>query len=279
MILQMYQKVNEYIFYLIIFYLGIGVIKKETKNQVQIKPEFYGHFKKTNSIELNEEKVKENSDNKRLKKKSSKKYKTKIKEINNEYNKVKVFIKNMNEILNKYQYENINNNSGNNIYLINKDIYPLNIDKNKNLNLIDFKLNKGINNESEIEKEKEIIYFMEKNKKINKKNNNYNKENNSLFIGNNGGQIDPIDTEKKNSKYEEQEREKVKEKEKEKENNGFLYNKHISINNGSNYLMGKNIQEKKEDSILSSNSLFEKYINFMDSNIYLQNFDAQQTFY
>ena len=115
---------------------------------------------------------------------------------------------------------------------------------------------------------------------MNINNKNYNNELNAscsnklLFIENNNEQIDSSDIEKKNNKDEEKEKEKIKEK----ENNSFLYNKHISINNGNSFWMAKNnIQEKKEDSILSSLSLIEKDIIY--SNNYLQSSDANQTFY
>ena len=214
-----------------------------------------------------------------MKNQKSIKYKSKIKEIDNELNKVKLLIKNTSELLNLKNYENENyiNGSEHNLYLINKDkdIFPLNFDKNNNLAL-NSKSNRVIENEYEVEKQKEHINLMEKNKyEKNMSNNNYNYELKKSLSENSSEQFDSFNIEKKNNRKEDQEKEK--EKAKEKENNSLLYNKHISINNGSNFWVVKNnIHEKKEDSILSSLSSFEKDINFIDSSNYLQNPEFHQ---
>ena len=170
----------------------------------------------------------------------------------------------------KFDNENKINILDNISLLINKDKYTLTYDENNNLEHFEIKSN-GIKDDSTLAREYIKIKKQNKNE-INRKKSKINNDSNVCLSkklnnpANNNDQITSFDIEKKN-KEDEKENEKIKEK----ENNSFLCNNRlIFINNGNNFgTVRSNIQERKEDSILSSNSLNEKEFNFNDLNNYL----------
>ena len=246
------------------------LIKKDTKNQIQIKPEFYELYNNDtkNIIELNEDENKKISNKTRVKK-----TKSNIIRIDNEIDGINKLIKNANNILNSQKFDNENkiNILDNISLLINKDKYTLTYDENNNLEHFEIKSN-GIKDDSTLAREYIKIKKQNKNE-INRKKSKINNDSNVCIPkklynpANNNEQITSFDIEKKNNKEEGKENEKIEEK----ENNSFLCNNRlIFINNGNNFgTVRSNIQERKEDSILSSNSLNEKEFNFNDLNNYL----------
>ena len=228
------------------------LIKKDTKNQIQIKPEFYELYNNDtkNIIELNEDENKKISNKKRVKK-----TKSNIIRTDNEIDNIKNLIKNANNILNSQKFDNENkiNILDNISLLINKDKYTLTYDENNNLEHFEIKSN-GIKDDSTLAREYIKIKKQNKNE-INRKKSKINNDSNVCIPkklynpANNNEQITSF----------------------EKENNSFLCNNRlIFINNGNNFgTVRSNIQERKEDSILSSNSLNEKEFNFNDLNNYL----------
>lgn len=173
-----------------------------------------------------------------------------------------------------------NNNNNFNLFLINKDIYPLINDKNKNLGLIGVKSKHEKNNESIIIKEP--INIMEQKKLDNDMGNlHYNDEylNLSSFshrlyiVSRNDKPINLFNIELKINK------EIDNEKEKEKENDNYidLFNNNIYINNDINFGISKNnntIQNAEiKDSKESNYSLIENINNFNNLKNYLNNID------
>ena len=232
------------------------LIKKDTKNQIQIKPEFYELYNNDtkNIIELNEDENKKNSN-----KKGVKKTKSNIIRIDNEIDGINKLIKNANNILNSQKFDNENkiNILDNISLLINKDKYTLTYDENNNLEHFEIKSN-GIKDDSTLAREYIKIKKQNKNE-INRKKSKINNDSNVCLSKK---LFNPA-----NNNEEEKENEKIEKK----ENNSFLCNnRFIFINNGNNFgTVRSNIQERKEDSILSSNSLNEKEFNFNDLNNYL----------
>lgn len=125
--------INNYkIFNFII--IGIGLIKKASKNQIELLPNFNDFYfnDHKNIIELNEENKK---DNKKI---------MKLKKLNKEINHIKYLIENINELSLFYQVpNNINDdfdnniiNNGKSLTIPYKDLLQLNDDKNKNVGFI-----------------------------------------------------------------------------------------------------------------------------------------------
>lgn len=256
-------------YFIIIFLtysIGIGIIKKDSKNLIVIKPEFYEFYNNNlkNIITLNEEDNEIYADKR---KKKEKKYKINIIKIDNEIEEVKRLINIVNDLLKneKLEFEKKNKE----YRLVNKE-YPKNCDNIYSEECIKRKMNKNI----------EPTKISKNNRKHN--NNNGKDIQNSkisddfkiclptklFLIKNNKEQNNSFESEKfekSNDNIVGQEKEKVKEK----ENNYFIYNKNIYSNNDSrnNFWFEKNnIQERKDESILSSSS-FEKE-NFIDLDNY-----------
>ena len=232
----MSQKVNKYYFKLI-YFLGIGVIQKDKKNQIQIKKEFYELYEnnKNNIIELKE---KENIEDKENINNNKTQRKLKISTIDSEIEKVNLLIKKTNQKLIKFQ--NINCKDKNNKFnLTNKDIYNIyHLNKKQN----EKSGNTGI--KSKKEKKTESIMVGEQSNESKKndiglKKLNYNSDYlgqpNKLFVvSNNTEPIKLLDIERYTRKDEEKEIEKNKEKE-----NEFLWNRLFIPNNENNLLFIK----------------------------------------
>ena len=255
---------------------GIGLIKKCTKNEIQLNQDFYDLYTNNfdNIIELNEEKNNQKAYNNNN---NGKNNILRLNKIHNEINMIDILIKKTNDRL--INLQNSNNNF--NLFLINKDIYPLINDKNKNLGLIGVKSKHGINNESIIIKEP--INIMEQKKLDNDMGNlHYNDEflNSSSFsnrlyiVSRNDEPINLFNIELKIKK------EIDKEKEKETENDNFidLFNNNIYINNNDiNFGISKNNNNTQnaemKDSKESNYSLIENMNNFNTLKNYLNNTD------
>lgn len=262
------------LFYInIIIFLGIGVIQKDKKNQIQIKPEFYELYENNNNniIELKEKeniRDKENLNNNKAQRI------LKMRIIDSEIEKVNLLIKKTNQKLLKFQTIN-DEDKNNNIYLTNKDIYDIyhsNREQNEKSSIIGIKSKKEKKTESIIVNERAKSNEKKKNG-IDLKNNNCNSDylsqysfSNKLFVvSNNTDQIELLDIERKDEK---KELEKYKEKE-----NEFFWNKHIISNNENNlWLNRNNNQERKEDSFSNISSLDKDNSNSDDfNNIYFPN--------
>ena len=125
MILPMYQKVSIISYNIII---GIGYIKKDSKNQIKIEPNFYDLFPESqkNPLQLDE-------DNNKKKKNNIEKDKNKIIKLNNiknEINFIKYLIDGENKELLLYK----NNNNKNNLNKINNEKYKFTINLSINNN-------------------------------------------------------------------------------------------------------------------------------------------------
>lgn len=262
---------------------GIGLIKKCTKNEIQLNQDFYDLYTNNfdNIIELNEEKNNQKAYNNNN---NGKNNILRLNKIHNEINMIDILIKKTNDRLINLQNshkENKNNNNNFNLFLINKDIYPLINDKNKNLGLIGVKSKHGINNESIIIKEP--INIIEQKKLDNDMGNlHYNDEflNSSSFsnrlyiVSRNDEPINLFNIELKIKK------EIDKEKEKEIENDNYidLFNNNIYINNNDiNFGISKNNNNTQnaemKDSKESNYSLIENMNNFNTLKNYLNNTD------
>ena len=116
------------------YYIGIGLIKKDSKNQIRLKPEFYNLFNvnSNNSIELDEDENKKNYNYNNI---------IKLIELNNINNEIQ-FVNSLNEFCKekillykgKIQKKNTNYDNNLNLNFLNKDNNKNN-DKNKSINL------------------------------------------------------------------------------------------------------------------------------------------------
>ena len=130
MILPTFQKVTINIYYIFLIIIGIGFIKKDSKNQIRLKPEFYNLFNdnQNNIIELDEDKN-ENYPNDKNKEKL-----IELNKINNEINFVSSLLDSCKAKILLYRGKNQNRNINyeNNINNVKKNN---NIAKNKSINL------------------------------------------------------------------------------------------------------------------------------------------------
>ena len=258
MILLMFLKVNKYLFilFIIFYYIGIGLIKKASKNKILVESNFYDlYFNIDKNInELNEENIKEK--------------KNQLKNINKEINDVSYLTKIVNEKLLIYQ----NNNDINNKKIINipyKDFFILNNNNDINKNTSGFialKSENGIKIELTQMKVKNISE--QKNSDNNNEINQYNEEylnlpslSNKLYISsNNHSLINLIKIDLKSNKNK-------KEKEKEEINNINNYN---SQKENENFLNYKNIDYNNINNI---NIINKSDINYSPFKNYNYSFD------
>lgn len=157
------EGIFKYLLYTFLFIIGIGFIKKDSKNQIRLKPEFYNLFNDNQNsiIELDEDK------NKNYPNAKNKAKLIELSKINNEINFVNSLLDSCNEklLLFREKNQNININYDNNL---NKK----NINKNKSINLFAISHDAVMTPEPSIDEIINILY--QNNLYIDNKNNEKN---------------------------------------------------------------------------------------------------------
>ena len=249
----------KFLFSLIIYYLGIGLIKKASKNKITLEPDFYDFYFNQDKIqiELNEEDNKENINE------------MKIQALNKEINDVNNLIKYLSEKMPFYQEKNDENDGANNninnkrknILIPYNELLKFINDKDKNVGFITAKSDSDLKVElAHINDPKNIMD--QKKTDMNYGKLQYNNEylnlcgfSNRLYItSNNNCPINLFKINPKNIKYK---------KEKDEMNNFYYQNENENLlNNNTNTLINSNNNENKGE--INFNLFKNNHINKKD---------------
>ena len=242
-------------FYLKLYFLGIGLIKKASKNQITLKPNFYDFYfnKDKNKIELNEENNKENVN------------KMKIQVLNKEINDVNYYIEHLSEKILCYKEKNnekdkintIINDKWKSALIPCDELLKFIYDKDKNVGLFVAKSESELKVElAHINEPKNIM--VQKKSEMNYGKLQYNKEylnlccfsNRLYIISNNNSPINLFKIDSKSIKFK---------KEKDEINNFYYQNENDNLLNNNNLINSKNNENKCEINFnLFKNNLINK---------------------
>ena len=245
--------------------LAINLIKKNSRNQIQILNNFYNLYQNENSniIDLNENDFEKNSPNSKKDINNNEK----LKKINEESNYIDSLIKIINDKLSNNVKDNKNEKEFDNISLVEKDLISLIPDRFNCTNLLVIKSESGINVEQilakDLKNKEQKKINIEMLKSVSQSNNisPLSYSNKSCITSKNNTPLTLIDIDLKKEK-----KDKV---EKISTNNKDIINENI-INKVS-YI--DDINEEKKDSIDADFSLyddasnFERFIDYFNSDL------------